>query len=130
MPCTVMLFSPGITSVLFARRMLCSLSVGGNIIAALISDELSRSEEPPFEFRRVPRYCRVSSPTPPAPPVTKSICSIHPILLTASRPASSQKFHVYARRLLSFAASLSVPLQELPQLAHSISPCTQKEPLD
>ena len=52
---------------------------------------------------------------------------MHRTLLTAERPASLQKFHVYARHLLMFAASLSVPLPKPPQLAHSISPCTPKE---
>jgi hypothetical protein len=51
MHCTVML-SSGIASGLFAKRMLCKLSLGGNIVADLISDELSTIREPPFDFRR------------------------------------------------------------------------------
>src|ERR1035438_1467696 len=123
MPCTVMLFSSGIASGLFAIRTLCSLSLGGNIVPALISDELSTFREPPFDFRKTPRYCRFPAPTPPALPVTKNIRGILRNLLTASHPASLQKFYVSARNLLMFAASLSVPLPKLPQLAHSISPC-------
>ena len=96
----------------------------------LVEDVLSTFREPPFNFRRVLRCCRVSTPTPPALPVTKNIRAIHRILLTAERPASLQKFHVYARNLVMFAASLSVPLPKPPQLAHSISPCTPKELLN
>ena len=106
-----------------------------HMVAAIIStaflEDLSRTlQEPPFDFRRVPWCCRVSSPTPPALPVTKTTRDIRLSSVTASRPASSQKFYVSARNLLMFAASLSVPLPEPHQLAHSISPCTPKEQLD
>jgi len=96
----------------------------------LVEDVSRTFREPPFDSRRVPRCCRVSTSTPPALPVTKSIRVIHRTLPTAVCPASLQTVHVSARRLLMFVASLSVPLPEPPQSAHSISPCTPKEPLD
>jgi hypothetical protein len=63
---------------------------------------------------------------------TCDLCLRNPnAIALAERPASLQKFHVSARHLLSFAASLSVPpLREPPQSAHSISPCTPKELLN
>ena len=67
----------------------------------------------------------------PLLPVIKSTLSMPHSFLTAECPASLQKFHVSERHLLSFVASLSVPpVPEPPQPAYSISPCTQKEPLD
>src|ERR1035441_4964488 len=99
MPCTVMLFSSGIASGLFARKLLCCLSLGGDIVTALISDELRTSQEPPFDFRRAYRRCRFPIPAPRSLPVTKSNRAIHRILLTASHLVSSQKFHVSVRHL-------------------------------
>ena len=96
----------------------------------LVEDVLRTLREPPFDFRKAIQCCRFQIPTPPALPVAKRIRAIHRIVLTASHPASSQKFHVSARRLLAFATSLSVPLPEPPQPAYSISPCTPREQLD
>jgi hypothetical protein len=96
----------------------------------LLEDVPRTLPEPPFDFRRAPRHCKFPTPTPRSLPVTKSIRAIHRTLLTAACLASLKKSHVCARHLLSFAASLSVPLPELPQPAHSISPCTPREQLD
>ena len=96
----------------------------------LVEDVLRTRREPPFDFRWASWCRRFPTPIPPALPVTKSIRAMRRTLLTAERPASLQKFHVSARHLLSFAASLSVPLPEPPQPAYSISSCTPREPLD
>jgi hypothetical protein len=109
------------------KKEVVQFVIGGE---ALISDELSTSQEPPFDLRRATRCCRFSIPTPPALPVTKNILAIHCTLLTAEHPASLQMFHASARHLLMFVACLSVPLLEPPQPAHSISPCTPRVPLD
>ena len=43
----------------------------------LLEDVSRTLPEPPFDFRRAPRYCKFPTPTPPALPVTKSIRAIH-----------------------------------------------------
>ena len=96
----------------------------------LLEDVPRTLPEPPFDFRRAPRHCKFPTPTPRALPDTKSIRPIHRSLLTAACLASLQKFHASVRYLLRFAASLSVPLPEHPQPAHSISPCTPRELLE
>ena len=105
------------------------------MIAAIISTDLPEdvprtSPKPPLDFRRAPWNCRFPTPTSPALPATKSVRAIYRIFLTAECRASLRTVHVSARRLLMFVASLSVPLLEPPQLAHSISPCTPREQLD
>ena len=104
--------------------------VAAIIVTDLLEDVPRTLPEPPFDFRRAPRHCKFPIPTQLALPVIKSIRAIHRTLLKAVCPASLQKSHVSGRHLLSFAAFLSVPLPELPQPAHSISPCTPREQLD
>ena len=85
--------------VLSRKRMRFLHMVAAIISTDFLEAESSTSPEPPIDFRRAHRCRRVPTPTSPALPLTKSICTIHRTLLTASRPASSQKFYVSARNL-------------------------------
>jgi hypothetical protein len=93
--------------------------------------EVETNAVPPPGFLRLPSNLvedvMDTVPMPSLLPTTKLTRAMYRTLLTAERPASLQKFHVSARHLLMFVASLSVPLPKPPQLAHSISPCTPKE---
>jgi hypothetical protein len=85
--------------VLSRKRTRFLHMVAAITFADLVEDVLRTLREPPFNFRKAIQCCRFPIPTPPALPVTKRIRAIHRILLTASRPASSQKFYVSARNL-------------------------------